>query len=38
MGTPEVKGFLGDILAGGGEGLSQPVTRAMLRAMQQIAQ
>lgn len=36
-GTPEVKGFLGDLLAAGGEALGQKVTRALLRAMQEIA-
>ncbi len=35
--TPEVKGFLGDLMATGGETLGQNITRALLRAMQEIA-
>ena len=38
VGTPEVKGYLGDLIAAGGESYPPNVSRAMLRAMQEIAE
>jgi HEAT repeat protein len=38
VGTREVKGYLGDLIAAGAEGLSSNLSRAMLRAMQEIAE
>ena len=38
VGTPEVKGYLGDLIAAGGEAYPPNVSRAMLRAMQEIAE
>lgn len=35
--TPEVKGFLGDVMASGGDALGANVKRAIMRAMQEIA-
>jgi hypothetical protein len=35
-GTREVKTYLGDLVSSAGDALSQPVSRAMLRAMQEI--
>lgn len=35
--TPEVKGFLGDVMATGGDALGPEVKRAIMRAMQEIA-
>lgn len=37
VGTGEVKGFLGDVIASGGGALSPNLSRALLRAMQEIA-
>lgn len=37
VGTPEVKGYLGDLIASAGESLSPSLSRALLRAMQEIA-
>ena len=37
VGTAEVKGFLGDVIAAGGGALSPNLSRALLRAMQEIA-
>jgi HEAT repeat protein len=37
VGTAEVKGFLGDVIAAGGGTLSPNLSRALLRAMQEIA-
>ena len=38
LGTPEVKGYLNDQIASAGDALPEKVSRAMLRAMQEIAQ
>lgn len=38
VGTPEVKGYLGDLIAAGTDSYSQNVSRALLRAMQEIAE
>lgn len=35
--TPEVKGFLGDVMATGGDALNADIKRAIMRAMQEIA-
>jgi HEAT repeats len=37
-GTPEVRDYLGDLIAGGGETYPPNVSRALLRAMQEIAE
>jgi hypothetical protein len=37
VGTPEVKGYLGDLIAASGESLSPNLSKALLRAMQEIA-
>jgi HEAT repeat protein len=37
VGTPEVKGYLGDLVSSAGEALTPNVSRALLRAMQEIA-
>jgi hypothetical protein len=37
VGTPEVKGYLGDLIAAGGESLSPSLSRSLLKAMQEIA-
>jgi HEAT repeat protein len=37
VGTPEVKGYLGDLVSSAGEALTPTVSRALLRAMQEIA-
>jgi len=37
VGTVEVKGYLGDLIAAGGESFPPAVSKAMLRAMQEIA-
>jgi HEAT repeat protein len=37
VGTPEVKGYLGDLIAQSGQTLSPNLSRALLRAMQEIA-
>ena len=37
MGTPEVKGYLGDLVSNAGESLGPKVSKAVLRAMQEIA-
>jgi HEAT repeat protein len=37
VGTKEVKGYLGDLVSSSGQSLPQPVSRALLRAMQEIA-
>lgn len=37
VGTPEVKNYLGDLLRASGESMSQAVSRAILKAMQEIA-
>jgi HEAT repeat protein len=38
VGTPEVKGYLNDLLASAGDALPEKLNRAMLRAMQEIAE
>jgi HEAT repeat protein len=38
LGTPEIKGYLGELLAASGESLSPNVHRAVARAMQQIGE
>ena len=38
LGTPEVKGWLNDMIASAGEALGEKLNRAMLRAMQEIAE
>ena len=38
LGTPEVKGYLNDLLASAGDALPEKLNRAMLRAMQEIAE
>jgi hypothetical protein len=37
VGTPEVKGYLGDLIAASGESLSPGLSRSLLKAMQEIA-
>ena len=37
VGTPEVKGYLGDLVSNAGESLGPKVSKAVLRAMQEIA-
>jgi hypothetical protein len=38
LGTPEVKGYLNDLIASAGDALPEKLSRAMLRAMQEIAE
>jgi hypothetical protein len=38
VGTPEVKGYLGDLIASAGESLSPKLSRTLLQAMQEIAE